>query len=153
MPNFTITRRKKAVVEPQQPNIEEKVDEMELSEDSESSEYIDQAIADVKRVTFEDKANSRPQPVYTQPNIKPQTPNTPNVVQNTQPQAPKAPQRRPYNQIDDPYTRKPTMDFQNPYTQYRRGGAKIRHRSHYGVGGEHLDTRTKAALLYRHCFG
>ena len=153
MPNFKVSRRKKAVVEPQQPNIEEKVDEMELSEDSESSEYIDQAIADVKRVTFEEQSKTRPQTVYTQPNIQPQTPNTPTIVRNPQPQAPYAPPRRPQRQLNDPYSRKPTMDFVNPYTQYRQGGAKMRYRSHYGVGGEHLDTRTKSALLYSHCFG
>ena len=126
---------------------------MELSDSSSEHEYIDQDIAEVKRVTFEDQAKTRPQPVYTQPKIEPQTRNTPNVVRRPPVQPPNAPQRMPYNQMNDPYTRKPTMDFVNPYTQYRRGGAKIRHRSHYGAGGEHLDTRTKAALLYRHCFG
>ena len=85
MPNFKVSRRKKPVVEPQQPYVEEKVDEMELSEDSESSEYIDQAIADVKRVTFEEQSKTRPQTAYTQPNIKPQTPNTPTIVQKPQP--------------------------------------------------------------------
>ena len=153
MPNFKVSRRKKAVVEPQQPNIEEKVDEMELSEDSESSEYIDQAIADVKRVTFEEQSKTRPQTAYTQPNIQPQTPNTPTIVRKPQPQAPYAPPRRPQRQLNDPYSRKPTMDFSNPYTRYRQGGAKMRYRSHYGAGGEHLDTRTKSALLYSHCFG
>ena len=153
MPNFKVSRRKKAVVEPQQPNIEEKVDEMELSEDSESSEYIDQAIADVKRVTFEEQSKTRPQTVYTQPNIEPQTPNTPTIVHKPQPQPPIAPQRRPQRQLNDPYRRKPTMDFDNPFTQYRKRGAKMRYRSHYGTGGEHLDTRTKTALLYSHCFG
>ena len=153
MPNFKVTRRKKANVEPPKPAVEEKVDEMEVTDSGSSDDYIDEAIEAVKRVTFEEQSKTRPQTTYTQPNIQPQTPNTPTIVRNHQPQAPYAPPRRPQRQLNDPYTRKPAMDFSNPYTRYRQGGAKMRYRSHYGVGGEHLDTRTKTALLYSHCFG
>ena len=53
----------------------------------------------------------------------------------------------------DPYLRKPTMQFENPLRKKRGGARKLRYNSHYGVGGEHLDTRTKSTLLYHHCFG
>ena len=41
----------------------------------------------------------------------------------------------------------------NPHSKRKGGGARMRYSSHYGIGGEHLDTRTKSVLLYNHCFG
>ena len=153
MPNFKVTRRKKAKVEPPKPVVEEKVDEMEITDSDSSDDYIDDAIEAVKRVTFEDKPKPRhvppKQPTISRPRF--QTPTKP--VQKPISMTPKAPYRPPARRMNDPYTRKPTMDFQNPYSKYRRGGAKMRYSSHYGPGGEHLDTRTKATMLYRHCFG
>ena len=55
--------------------------------------------------------------------------------------------------INDPYTRKPTMRLENSGRHRKRGGSKLRFRSHYGAGGEHLDTRTKSSMLLSYCFG
>ena len=153
MPNFKVTRRKKANVVPPKPVVEEKIDEMEVTDSDSSDEYIDEAIEAVKRVTFEENPKSRfdmpERPTISRPRFE--TPATP--VKKPINLEPKEPYRPPRRRMNDPYSRKPTMDFQNPYSNYRRGGAKMRYGSHYGPGGEHLDTRTKAAMLYSHCFG
>lgn len=153
MPNFKVSRRKKPKVVAPKPVVEEKIDETEVTDSSSSDEYIDQAIQDVKRVTFEEKQKARSVPPK-QPTInRPQFQNQPKPVQKPKFLEPKLHHRPQPRRMNDPYTRKPTMDFHNPYSKYRRGGAKMRYSSHYGPNGEHLDTRTKAALLYSHCFG
>ena len=153
MPNFKVSRKKKALVEPPKHVVEEKVDDSEMLASDSSDEYIEDAIKAVKRVTFEEKPKPRFQVPPAPKRKLPQRQTTPNVVRKPTVLEPKAPYRLPRRRMNDPYSRKPTMDFSNPYSKYRRGGAKIRYRSHYGAGGEHLDTRTKANLLYRHCFG
>ena len=152
MPNFKVSRRRKAIAEPSKPVVEEKVDDSEMLASDSSDEYIEDAINAVKGVTFEEKPKPRFASFRPPPKNLPQRPNPPNVVRKPVVLEPKQPYR-PNRRINDPYTRKPTMDFTNPYSKYRRGGAKLRYRSHYGAGGEHLDTRTKANLLYTHCFG
>ena len=153
MPNFKISRRKKAIVEPQKPPVEEKVDDSEMMASDSSDEYIQDAIKAVKRVTFEEKPKPRFNTFQPAPKTLPQRPNPPKVDRKPVVLEPKQPYRPPRRRMNDPYIRKPTMDFANPHSKYRRGGAKMRYRSHYGAGGEHLDTRTKANLLYTHCFG
>ena len=152
MPNFKVSRKKKALVEPQKPIVEEKVDNTEMATSDSSDEYIADAIQAVKRVTFEEKPKPRFQRPIVPTKRMPQRPIAPNVVRKPNIPQPQQPYRPPRRRMNDPYTRKPTMDFANPYSKYRRGGAKLRFRSHYGAGGEHLDTRTKANLLYSHCF-
>lgn len=169
MPNFKIRRRKKIVEPPIQPPPvqEEKVDEFEetMSEPSEEM-MIDAAMKELqvtplqRRRTEPQKQHvnrvpsiSRPQkPQYT-PNTRPQYKTPTNVV--TPPPNP-ARYRQKFQappRIPDQYTRKPTMAIQNPRSKTRRGGAALHFSSHYGAGGEHLDTQTKSVLLYNHCFG
>ena len=59
MPNFKVSRRKKAIVEPLKPPVEEKVDDSEMLASDSSDEYIEDAIKAVKRVTFEEKTKPR----------------------------------------------------------------------------------------------
>ena len=166
MPNFTIRRKKKQVntpgpnpapPPPQTANQEEKVDETEeYMSTSDSEEYIEAAL---QKLELEKKE--------TRPQYPPQRERRPQYPPQTQPHYQKpanvVPQRPALNKYDqhfgpttnirDPYRRKPTM--QNPYSRPRqkKRSAKIRFRSHYGAGSEHLDTRTKALMLYSHCFG
>ena len=159
MPSFTVRRRKPRPKTPppqeeeEMPNVEEKESDEELvSEYSDSDNYIDDAIEELKVTHLE--------PRRRQVHFEPQT--TPENVPRTQYRAPFAPsrptyqqnlpQRTPQRSIANPYSRNPTMQnkFQRP--KPGRGGAKLRYRTHYGVAGEQLDTRTKANLLYMHCF-
>ena len=166
MPNFKIRRRRKQEQQPAPVNpprsepVEEKIDPNEevLTESSEEM-YIDQAMSDLKmsKVAKPDPVPQKPAPVVNRPQYpqqrRPQYQKraTP-VYQNPKP----ASYRNPYttqNRIHTQYTRKPTMQIQNPRSKTTRGGAKIRFGSHYGTGGEHLDTHTKSLMLYNHCFG
>ena len=150
MPNFKVSRRRKTNVEQNPPEVEEKIDDSEMQVEESDDEYIDQAIEAVKRVRFEEPTpKPKPRPRFPEPTPRrqPQYPIHPNVAQKPLVLEPKKPYRPPRRRMNDPYTRKPTMDFPNPYSKYRRGGAKLRYRSHYGPGGEHLDTRTKASMF------
>jgi len=153
MPNFSIRRRKRAQPEPKEEtpsDVEEKVDETEMSESSDEQAYLDKAIEDLKKVTINDKVETIPQsPARSEAHVE----NHPRLERGYTRNDQYRPQYRQPNRMNDPYRHKPTMDYQIPSSKYRRGGSKIRFSSHYGLGGEHLDTRTKSALLYQHCFG
>ena len=162
MPNFKIRRRRKVVEEqpPQAPPQEEKHDEMEESYSDPSEEAaIEDAMRDLKVTKLQRSDNGpqyaerRPQVAPKQEYYRPQYQNPTNVVrQNPNPASYRYPkQARPH--IPDQYQRKPTMQIANPRSKSKRGGTKLRFNSHYGTGGEHLDTRTKSILLYQHCFG
>ena len=162
MPSFTVRRRKPRpkTPPPQQeevnPNVEEKEsDEEELSELSDTSEYLDEAFEDLKLNETHETPPQRRQVRFEPPNAPKREPHrqfssafVPQRPYNRQPLPAHAPQRR----INDPYTRKPTMRNEFPRARQKRGGGKLRYTSHYGLAGEHLDTRTKANLLYHHCF-
>ena len=63
MPNFTIRRRKRAQPEPKEEtpsDVEEKVDETEMSDSSDEQAYLDKAIEDLKKVTINDSAETIP---------------------------------------------------------------------------------------------
>ena len=160
MPSFTVRRRKPRpkTPPPQQeevnPNVEEKEsDEEVLSELSDTSEYLDEAFEDLKvnetppqrrQVRFEPhNANKNPPQMRFQTAFAPQRPSYTQSL----------PQQTAQRRINDPYTRKPTMRNEFSSRRQGQGGAKLRYTSHYGLAGEHLDTQTKANLLYRHCFG
>ena len=166
MPNFTIRRKKKNVQpqaappapkRPQPVYQEEKVDETEeYMSDSSSEEYIDAAMKDLK-ISQPQNRPQNPPPVQNRPQYPPQS--MPHYPQRAN-VAPQRPVSNHYGKhfgptptITDPYLRKPTM--QTPYSrpQQKKRSAKIRFRSHYGAGSEHLDTRTKSLMLYSHCFG
>ena len=153
MPNFTIRRRRKPQAEPKQtppPMEEEKVDESEMDASSDEDEYLDKAIADLRKTTISDKDETMPQsPARSEAHYSEPARNEYRPTRNDQYRPHYAQPRR----MNDPYRRNPTMDYQKPTSKHRRGGAKIRFKSHYGVDGEYLDTQTKAALLYTHCFG
>ena len=162
MPNFTIRRRRKKVEQPEPtPKAEEmKIDETEeyMSESSDSV-AIDQAMSDLK-VTPLKKEQRQPQ--YQQREVqrrptnqhyRPQYQKPANVVQQN-PKPTSYPNRNPTRpHIPNQYQRKPTMAIHNPRHRNKRGGPSMRFSSHYGAGGEHLDTRTKSIMLYNHCFG
>ncbi len=161
MPNFTIRRRRKKVEQPQPtPKPEEKkIDETEeyMSESSDSV-AIDQAMSDLKVTPLKKEqkqpqyqqreAQHRPSNQYYHPQYQKPT----NVVQQTQKTASYPNQNPTRPHIPNQYQRKPTMAIHNPRSKNRRGGPSMRFSSHYGAGGEHLDTRTKSILLYHHCF-
>ena len=162
MPNFTIRRRRKKVEEKPAPveTQEEKIDSgEEYMSDSSDSAAIDNAMRDLKVTPLErtpKRPHSRrsepphaPQRQYTRPHYQ----NPANVVNKVPTRAtyPNPKPTRPH--IPDQYQRKPTMAIQNPRSKTRRGGSRLRFSSHYGTGGEHLDTRTKSIMLYKHCFG
>ena len=133
---------------------EEKIDETEMSDVSSSS---DEAVEEyLKRLS-----------VQKQPQTPPIRPNVPQNVQTRRPQnqyqatvaqpAPRkvswADRHTPTPHRANPYYRKAAMP--NPPARPPRGlrKAKMTFRSHYGPGGEYLDTRDKARLLYTNCFG
>lgn len=153
MPNFTIRRRRKPQAEPKQtpPSMEEeKIDESEMDASSDEDKYLDKAIADLKKVSISDKDETMPQsPARSEARYPERSRNEYRPTRNDQYRPHYAQPRR----LNDPYRRNPTMDYQKPTSKHRRSGAKIRFKSHYGVDGEYLDTQTKAALLYTHCFG
>ena len=159
MPSFTVRRRKPRpeTPTPEKPkedvNMEEKDSDEELvSEDSDTSEYLDEAFEAMK---LEPKTPQTKKVRFEPPNAPKREPRrrfstafVPQRPYNRQPLPAQAPQRR----INDPYTRKPTMRNEFPRARQKGGGGKLRYTSHYGLAGEHLDTRTKANLLYQHCF-
>ena len=153
MPNFTIRRRKRAQPEPKEEtpsDVEEKVDETEMSDSSDEQAYLDKAIEDLKKVTINDNVETIPQsPTRSEAHSEKPPRLERGYTRNEQ----YRPQYRQPNRMNDPYRYNPTMDYQIPSSKHRRGGTKMRFSSHYGLGGEHLDTRTKSALLYQHCFG
>ena len=153
MPNFTIRRRRKPQPEPEHspaPEEEEKIDESEMDASSDEDEYLDKAIADLKKVSISDKEETIPQsPAKSEARYSERSRNEYRPTRNAHYQ----PQYVKPRRMNDPYTRNPTMDYEIPKSKHRRGGTKIRFKSHYGVDGEYLDTQTKAALLYTHCFG
>lgn len=159
MPTFTVRRRKPKIVTPPpseaepEVNIEEKEsDEDLISESSDTSDYLNEAFKAMevdkkrpltKQVRFED-----PKPTIKRPPKQYVTHVAPERRENVQ----YLPPRTPQTHLNDPFLRKPTM--RNPYMRPPKdgGGAKFRYRSHYGLEGEHLDTRVKTNLLYHHCF-
>jgi len=159
MPSFTVRRRKPRpkTPPPEEPkeevNMEEKESDEELmSEDSDTSEYLDEAFEAMK---MEPKTPQRRKVHFEPPNAPKREPQRrfstafePRRPVNRQPLPAQNPQRR----MNDPYTRKPTMINEISRSRLKRGGGKLRYTSHYGLAGEHLDTRTKATLLYQHCF-
>ena len=159
MPNFTVRRRKPAPKTPppqeeeEMPNVEEKESDEELmSEYSDSEQYLDNAIEGLKLTNLEPRRRQVHFEPQTTPKNVPRPQYRPPFAPSRPPHQQNLPQRTPQRTIADPYSRNPTMQnrFQRPQT--KRGGAKMRYRSHYGVAGEHFDTRTKANLLYMHCF-
>ena len=170
MPNFTIRRRKpkkqpkEATPPPATPVAEEKIDESEMyMSESSDGDYIDAAMKDLHIAPPQQAARPVPQrpqippPVQNQPqyqqNPRPQYQNPTNVVH--QPPKTTSYDRHfgPTPRINDPYRRKPTIPTPYSRPNKSRRGAKIRFRSHYGAGSEHLDTRTKSLMLLNHCFG
>lgn len=159
MPSFTVRRRKPRpkTPPPEEPkedvNMEEKEsDEEVLSDLSDTSEYLDEAFEAIK---LEPKTPQRRKVHFEPPNAPKREPQRrfssafePQRPYNRQP----LPARTPPMRINDPYTRKPTMRNEFPRARQKRGGGKLRYTSHYGLAGEHLDTQTKANLLYNHCF-
>ena len=159
MPSFTVRRRKPRPKTPPPEEPKEDVDmegkesdEEVLSDLSDTSEYLDEAFEamklepktpQTKKVRFEppNAPKKEPQPRFSSAFV-------PQRLPNRQPLPAQTPQYR----INDPYTRKPTMRNEFPRARQKRGGGKLRYSSHYGLAGEHLDTRTKANLLYNHCF-
>ena len=162
MPNFRIRRRRKPDPEPTPaaPPQEEKIDDTEeMISESEDEAYIDKAMSDLKlsNLSRENPVPQKPTPVVNQPHYPPQRvpqyQKPTNVVYQNPKPASYRNQYPTHNRIPTQYTRKPTMEIANPRSKNRRGGTKIRYNTHYGAGGEHLDTRTKSIMLYNHCFG
>ena len=156
MPNFKIRRKRREVPPPQppQPVKEEKVDDAEMSVSEESSDPgVSEAMS---KLGFENPAKIEQPPrkvrkVGFQTPPQQQKPAIP-AQQNQFP----ARNRQNYTSLyhtTDPYRRKPTMQYSNPHRRKPGGARKLRYNSHYGMGGENLDTRTKSTLLYHHCFG
>ena len=162
MPNFTIRRRRKKVEEKPAPveTREEKIDSAEeyMSDDSDGA-AIDEAMRDLK-VTPLERTPKRPQSRRSEPPPaprhqynRPHYQNPANVVRKRPNHATYANPKPTRPHIPDQYQRNPTMAIQNPRSKTRRGGSKLRFNSHYGTGGEYLDTHTKSLMLYNHCFG
>ena len=162
MPNFTIRRRRKKVEEapPEVAPAEEKIDNTEeyMSESSDET-AIDDAMRDLN-IQPAPRTQSRPQyrqseppPVPKRDYTRPQYQNPTNVARQPTKYA-SYPQRNPTRpHIPNQYQRTPTMAIQNPRSKRKGGGTRLRFNSHYGTGGEHLDTHTKSLMLYNHCFG
>ena len=128
---------------------------------SESSEEaaIDNAMKDLKVSNLERQPikpqyrETRPQPAPQRQYTRPQYQN-PSIIAHQPPKPASYTTPNPTRpRIPNQYQRTPTMAIANPRSKRTRGGAKMHFRSHYGTGGEHLDTRTKSILLYQHCFG
>ena len=166
MPNFKIRRRRRKV-DPPPPEPEEKMDEAEESVSMESEEMLIDKALEGLQVSKLNRQKSVPQYQPTKPAVqqrqpqvqhnlaqtRPQLQNHANVVNNRQKSASHMRHLHGRSHIPNQYTSRPTMAIQNPRSKLRRGGANMRFSSHYGAGGEHLDTRTKSVLLYNHCFG
>lgn len=166
MPNFTIRRRKpkkpvQHVQKPPEPQpVEEKIDETEMEYvESSDEEYITAAMQDLK---LERQPSPPPRPqnrpttqkrVHFDPRTEPQYKKPAIVAQQPVKAASYARHFGPTKLNNDPYTRRPTMP--RPYLRppKKKGVPRMRFRSHYGVGAEHLDTRTKSNMLLNHCFG
>ena len=156
MPNFKIRRKRRDPPAPQPPPPvkEEKIDDAEMSVSEESSDPG--VSAAMSKLGFENPPQNPEPPQKVRkvgfqsipPSQKPAipAPETQHPTRNRQ-------NYRSQYHITDPYRRKPTMQYENPLRKKRGGARKLRYNSHYGVGGEHLDTRTKSTLLYHHCFG
>ena len=160
MPRFKIKRKKKVTFEePAKVEAPEaKVDEMEtvIEEGGAESDGSD-SLASVANSVAQMDIDPKPQPVVNKPQYRPNPP------QQNQPSArfvhppPETNNYRPAQRAS-PYAanqlyRKPSMP--NPRRRSQRSAKthRLKYRSHYGPGGEHLDAQTKARLLYHHCFG
>ena len=156
MPNFRIRRKKREppALEPPPLVQEEKIDNTEMSVDEESSDPG--VSAAMNQLGFE-KPPVVPPPPQKVRNVgfkKAPPPQKPAIVApETKVSSRNRPNYPSLYHVTDPYRRKPTMQFENPLRKKRGGARKLRYNSHYGMGGEHLDTRTKSTLLYHHCFG
>ena len=159
MPNFTVRRKKKPKVhfdverpKTPAPNLPEEKESDEETMSTDGS-YIDEVVDEIKKTTIATKTEA-PQykPQYT-PVSRPQYKQLPKGAQTLYGKTDNQPQYRRPVQMNDPYRRKPTMEIHSRASNYRRGGSKLRYKSHYDIAGERMDTRTKAYMLYNHCFG
>jgi hypothetical protein len=153
MSKFTIRRKKKKVVEPE-PAKQPEPAPTEVSDsesfDSLEERYIDDALDEAKE-------EIEPQEPVRQPRYPPQR-----RVHFREPVKPAArpprpvqqyPQRTPLAQLADPYRRIHTMRQPPMARPKHRGRERFRYTTHYGMGGQLLDTQAKAGMLYTHCFG
>ena len=166
MPRFKIKRKKKVTfeeptkVEPMDTSVEPtetKIDDSETTIDENGMETdASDSLESVTRSVQSMKVDSEPQSVATKPQYQPQQPRYEQPSANVARQDPyrynngPRPSRNAYatNQL----YRKPTMPNPHVRPKRRTSNRRLTFRSHYGPGGEHLDTRTKAQLLYQHCF-
>jgi len=153
MPNFTIRRRKKTAPEP----VAEKEPEPAQPEESESSSEPESEETLMDRVVPEAQ---KPVPV-AQPQRQPQYPpqrrvhfEQPEKVARRPPTyVPQQPRQADLRRMANPYLRKPTMPVPPRSRSRQSKRMKFHYSTHYGVGGDVLDTQAKANLLYNHCFG
>ena len=160
MPRFKIKRKKKVTFEEpaKVETSEAKVDEMETvieqgGAESDGSDSLESVANSVAQMNIDPK----PQPVVNRPQYRPIPPrqNQPSARPVHPPPETnnfRTPARARSYAANQLY-RKPTMP--NPPIRPRRSrqSQRLKYRSHYGPGGEHLDAQTKARLLYQHCFG
>ena len=156
MPRFKINRKIKSVPVPE-PVVtpqEEKIDDSEMMDvGSNSDDAIENHLAQMKL----DNKPQNPPPAQIRPArpslIRPEF-RQPAKVARPPPKkvhfAPR-PTRRPH--VNDLYRRKAAMPNPRRPPQRRDRPGRLSYSSHYGPGGDYLDTHTKARMMYSHCFG
>ena len=153
MPRFSI-RRKKPEEQPQEPT-EEKIDDQEISVESESepSEQSEPLTEQMETLKLDESPSRRPQQYYETQTMAPRRtrearverypPNPARYRQNYEAHRRVAPQQ---------YRNPRSIDYPKPLRS-QNGARKLQFGSHFGPGGHSLSTQEKARRLYYSCFG
>ena len=153
MPRFQIKRKTR----PEEKKVvpEEKVDEMEVSDysDSESSDYSEPLTEQMETLEIAKQHAIRPTR-QTEPQFEPQRRSREATVARRQP----IPARNEYQRHPDP-VREPRQLGQRRLMQYPKpsrvanGRRALHYRSYYGPDSTYMTTQDKARRLYNSCFG
>ncbi len=153
MPRFQIKRK----VRPEETKVipEEKVDEMEVSDysDSESSDYSEPLTERMETLEIAKQHAIRPTR-QTEPQYEPQRRSREATVAHREP----TPERIDYPRRPDPVQarrqlgRRRLMQYPKP-SRSANGRPALHYRSYYGPDSTHMTTQDKARRLYSTCFG
>ena len=146
MPNFRIRRKKREpepVPQKQEDHIMEEPSEPMLEDSVESEMSIEECFEDLNLRKRQNDYRVPPRRVVSRANYERHPPKPVEYPEQTT----YAPRRYA------PYPPRPSIRIPQRPPQKIGQRNKIQYRSHYGPGGEYLDTQTKADLLLRSCFG
>jgi len=153
MPRFQIKRKPKP--EPMEVVLEEKIDEMEISDlsSSESSDYSEPLTEQMETLEIAKQHAIRPTK-ETEPQYEPQRRTREARVAHQEPIPVRNEYQRRPNTLHDrrQLGQRRLMQYPKP-SRSANGRPTLQYRSYYGPNSTHMTTQDKARRLYNSCFG